>query len=57
MATHSIYDGPAYQLTARTTSNKHTGRTLAQHPRQQRIVSLTLPDEAFAKLAAVCLEK
>ena len=60
-----IHESPAYRLESRVTRHPLTGKTLelfvtyplAQHPRSQRIACLTLPDEAFARLAAACLHK
>jgi hypothetical protein len=55
----TIYSDRAYVLEAQVTLHPITGRTvelfatypMAQHPRAQRIVCLTLPDESFARLA------
>lgn len=62
---HLIHDTPAYRLESKVTRNRFTGKTLelyvthplAQRPRSQRIACLTLPDEAFARLASACLHK
>jgi hypothetical protein len=57
----TIHSDKAYVLEAQVTRQPTIGRTvelfatypMAQHPRAQRIVCLTLPDESFARLAAL----
>lgn len=56
-----IHTAPAFVLDAAITRHPITGTTVelfqtfpqAQNPRAQRLVSLTLPDEAFARLGEV----
>ncbi len=54
-----IYQAPGYILTGRNSRHPITGRTLelfarypqALHPRDQRLLQLTLPPESFKALA------
>ena len=57
----TIHDTPTFRLDGRTTDDGHGNRTvelfqtfpLAQHPRSQRILCLTLPPISRARLAAL----
>ncbi len=59
--THLIHDAPGFQVSATITHHPTCGPTLqihtvwptANHPEPHRLLSLTLPPESFARLAAL----
>lgn len=57
MTDHIVHNAPGYRLTARITGKPPTLELYAchpqaQHPRDQRLLSLTLPAASFSALAA-----